>query len=547
MASSEYEKALETKDYGFWDPYTQPPLAGNAAKLVDSALERCGKLLVLHSKSRWVDDALLMMGNCFVLKGENQSAIRKYDEIIEIYSNSELVPEARYMKAYTLVRDGSDQQAAAILTDLLQKSERKRLRERSAFLLARIAHEADDCEQAVTRFEDYLEDFPEGRKVIDVRLNMASCLLQLDRAEDVIKVLEPLGEVTGPAGVEATLRTGRAYREMGENQKAIDTFRDLVEAAPAESTAARVKMEIAETLTAMDLPQEAILAFDDADRLAGKTHSLKDEAAYRKGLVYERHIRDFDKAIATYDEAAQSPTGFGVLARDRASALKDVKRYSEALTDSIPDPAEEEARHRFMLGETYSEDLGLRNEAIEQFRIVADSLPDTKFGPPAMLRTASILREQGDNEADAYYLRVIETYPGTVYANLARHSMDLPLVDVEIPEPDTVPVPDSALEVGPQPVETAGADSLARRIPEIVGPPAPEEAPGEAVEPLRQVSRVPGVRDTVPPEPVDTSQVAPPGPPKPEVPDAGAASGKPDSVWTETTQDTTGQEERPDQ
>jgi hypothetical protein len=90
MASDEYDVILSDPEVSdLWDPYSHRKVTGNNAKLVDSVISRCGKLIVLYPKSKWVDDALLLMGNCFLFKGDYTNAGKKYDELLRLFARSE--------------------------------------------------------------------------------------------------------------------------------------------------------------------------------------------------------------------------------------------------------------------------------------------------------------------------------------------------------------------------------------------------------------------------------------------------------------------------
>jgi hypothetical protein len=110
------------------------------------------------------------------------------------------------------------------------------------------------------------------------------------------------------------------------------------------------------------------------------------------------------------------------------------------------------------LGETYVDDLGLRQEGLTEFKTVADSLSNTGFGLQAMLRTAAMLENQGDSLAEEYYRRVLEADSASVYANFARSKLGLPLVNVVVKKPV---VWNEATVVGPflpaSPSDTASA------------------------------------------------------------------------------------------
>ncbi len=477
MAESDYEKMLEVGGYDFWDPYDQPALKGDSDRLVTSCIERCGKLLLLHPNSKWVDDALFIMGNCFVITGEHQNALRKYDEILQLYASSEFVPMAGYMKAYTLIRDGSTQQGTALLQSLSEGSESGEVKERAVFLLGRAALERDDCAQAVPLFETYLAEYSDGAKVNRVRLHIAACMLEMERADRVISVLEPLAKKQGDEALQAALKMGEAYRRMGQNDRAIEIFTRLTEEAAEDSIRARAKMETARTMVAREEAEAAVAVLDEAAEIATvKIKGLQDEIILTKGLIHEQNLQDFDAAIAAYDKIAKSGSEYGKTAKKRSAALKAVQKFRGALRDTVPDSPEDEAEHRFMLGETYLDELGLREEAFTEFRTVADSLSGTRFGPQAMLRTASLFEAEDDTLARAYYSKVIEIVPGSVHANFARSRLGLPLVDVVIEKPDTL-VWDEGQVVGPF-LPSAAADSLP-----FVGPREPPGPGPEQVSP----------------------------------------------------------------
>ena len=70
--------------------------------LYDKAIKKASKLLVLHPKSKWVDDSLLLLGKAFYQKGEYPQAARKFAELEVNYPQSEFLEEARYWQAVCL-------------------------------------------------------------------------------------------------------------------------------------------------------------------------------------------------------------------------------------------------------------------------------------------------------------------------------------------------------------------------------------------------------------------------------------------------------------
>ena len=497
-AEQEYRKAASGKAFAeFWDPFAQEKATGENLKNVDSCIKRCGKILLLYPKSKWVDDALVLMGNCFVVKGEYASALRKYEELLKFYPSSDFADEAKYMKAYTHVLEGSTEEALVFLETQAGGIKGKEWQERVVFLLGRIYQKAPDCDKAVADFEIYLKRFPGGRKAADVTLALGDCLTKMGRQSDAIGFLEPLAKREDMSGAMASIELGRAYRALGQNERALGIFQGLSDKPMVDSARARAKIEAAISLDDLGMPQEAIGALSVADSL-GKA-SLGVEARYRIGLIYEQRLGDFAKATTSYDEAAKTASDYGRLASKRAAALKAVSKYEQALSDSTAQALSGQAANRFLLAETYLMDLGLTARAEQQFRVLSDSLSVNPFTARSMLALASLLDARGDTLSRGYYKTVMDSFPNTVYANIARARLALPLMDIVVAPPETSAVSDTTAEgfVGPPVLPPEEALQGPPEVPEegAVGP-----APGEIGPPDTTFSARPGASGPAMPE-----------------------------------------------
>ena len=59
------------------------------------AIEKGSKVLELHPKSRYVDDAIMIIGKSFYHTGDYIKAQRKFEELINFLPNSEYLPDAK--------------------------------------------------------------------------------------------------------------------------------------------------------------------------------------------------------------------------------------------------------------------------------------------------------------------------------------------------------------------------------------------------------------------------------------------------------------------
>jgi tetratricopeptide (TPR) repeat protein len=501
-ANKEYDKATKDLEFAeFWDPYEQEKLTGEKAKLIDSAASRCGKMLVLYPDSRWADDALLLMGKCFLLSQDYGKALTKFREVSTLYGGDELAGEARYLEAYTLVLNESSVEAVKILQSLAAGAKKNLIRQKSSYLLARIAFENGNCLLAIDRYVAYLEAYPEGARAGHARLALGECLLKLGMYREAIDDLDPLTGEADEDGFQALLSVGKAYRMLGETETAIGVFGRVLAEADQDTLRGRAGIEEALTLADDERFLEAIDALTMADSLANR--KLSGEVDFQIGFIYERDLSDFDKAIEYYDKSVALKSPFVRSAARRSNALKDVKKYTEDIAAGAGDTA----KSMYLLAETYLYDLGMREKALDELMAVCDSFPESEYAARSMLAIASFLESESDTSSEYYYRRVIEDFPNTAYANVARIGLGLAPVDIVVEEPEPVPAdslaaPDSlAARTGAAAADTVGraeeAAPVERETPSVPGEPGMADTAGITTMPPPAEEGLPGIPDSL--------------------------------------------------
>ncbi len=543
-ANKEYGKATADLPFAeFWDPYEQQKLTGDNARLVNSAANRCGKVLVLYPGSKWADDALLLMGKCFLLGQDYDKAIKKFKEVNALYSGGGLAEEARYLEAYTLIAQDHADEAVPLLQDLAAKAKNDLVRERARYLGARVAFESGDCLATMDSYVAYLEAYPDGKRHEEARLALGECLVKLGMYREAIQDLKPLMGNLDEDGILAQLRVGKAHRMLGERAEAIGIFDKVLEGASVDTLRARAGVEQALTYLDEGRYDDAVATLVLADSLGGK--KLSGEINYRIGLIYERDLIDFDEAVAYYDESVKNKSPHSGSAAERSRALKNVKRYEEEISAGTGDVA----KSRYLLAETYLYDLGMQDRALAELVAVSDSFPESRYAARSMLAVAAYLQDEDDPEAaNTYYERVMEGFPETPYANVARVALGLPPVDVVIDEPEPAPAPPDTAGYGAAPGRGAGPGGP----PDAAAAGSPVPAPGDTLAAadstrsrrmgIPDISTLPGMSDSARARYEKYMRYTRPSPASP---DSGEGASPPDSGEGETGTEDTDEEEAP--
>lgn len=104
-------------------PVSEPnTLKGNAAKM-DEVIKKCSHIIDRHSKSKWVDDSYLLMGDAHLFKGDFYSAVEVYEYVIGNYKNSLPAAQAEINIITTYILQGKNEDAEALYTKLSAKKD----------------------------------------------------------------------------------------------------------------------------------------------------------------------------------------------------------------------------------------------------------------------------------------------------------------------------------------------------------------------------------------------------------------------------------------
>ncbi len=108
-----YYNAREAYDEGV---RTQERSGDRAARTsFDKCLRVSSKLLQFYPESRWVDNTILLIGQCYVHMEQYHRALRKFDELEAEFPDSELMPDVRIWRARSLLALERDEACRAEL------------------------------------------------------------------------------------------------------------------------------------------------------------------------------------------------------------------------------------------------------------------------------------------------------------------------------------------------------------------------------------------------------------------------------------------------
>ena len=420
----------------------------------DKAIEKSALVIQRWPKSRWVDDALFLVGASYYQEGQYEKAVREFDQLSLAFPNSGFVPRGELYRGLALLADKQYGTARVTLDAVKQKY--PKLADEATYNLAKSFIDRKEMERGTDSMAAFLERFPRSRFRMPAAKLLADGSFSLARYADAEKWYASYARLTDDPKQRAlaNLEIAACRYEQGKYEEAIAQVSDVLgRYADLDDEA---NLLLGKALTATGRRADALAAWAKAKGAS----DLGAEAAFRIGKHYEERS-DFDKARVYYDSARirRVDSDYGVLAVKRLALLDALAARTtgkKAGGDSLQ-PAEA----MFLVAEVNNLNLGDYDKAMDLYQRVHDSFPTTDWAAKGLFAKAWILRNVKKDSAGAEPLlrEEIAEYPETEYADESRRWLGLPVPKREKKKTEVKPETTASLPP-PPPRETAKASGL---------------------------------------------------------------------------------------
>jgi TolA-binding protein len=428
------------------------PSTGEIQKY-DKAIEKASKLLQLHPKSRYVDDALLLIGECFFYKQEYLKAQRKFQELITLFPKSGLAPRARLWLAKTYIELNDYAGAELVLKELEEREKKGEMVDQARYLLGEIYFRRKQYTPAAQEYEAAARKLDDAKIRGEAYRRLGECYVELKQFDLAANAFRRAGSsIKDDVNLkfEAHLRYAVALKNDQKLNAALNVLNSMLKEFSAHRDLPLVKVEIAECTRAQGKIEAAIKQYSAIIENHQRTEAAA-AAFFALGEIYERNAGDFTKAKENYDNVRRESSRFeklpeaerrskaitsliklketvatlerqrGALAGNkpeasrRSIATKDKKQSEErppisriprraknvnlealASSSATKDPqkvAADLAKSKILLAELYLFNFNRPDSAMREYLDVFEFFPQTEYAPQAMYSLAYILGE----------------------------------------------------------------------------------------------------------------------------------------------------------
>jgi len=298
----------------------QNTLKGNASKM-DEVLKKCSFVIDKHSKSKWVDDCYLLMGDAQLYKGDFYAAVEVYEYVAGL-SNSKSTPasvnSSAQISAYqaqiniltTYLIMGKIDDAEALYTKLANKKELPlKLKPQLDMAGAAVMIKVNKYPQAIKLLELVLPTLK--NKLQKVRVNFVLAQLY-NRNKNNLKATEKYKKVVklNPPyefAFNAKLNMAKAInpKSKGEIKMAKTLLREMLKDDKNIDYNDQIFFELGQLEVLDNNPAAAIVEYGNCLRSKGSDMAIKSTAYMALADLYFKS-QQYENAQVYYDSAART-------------------------------------------------------------------------------------------------------------------------------------------------------------------------------------------------------------------------------------------------
>jgi TolA-binding protein len=285
-----------------------PGNRGSGTRGFENAVKKSADVLRGHPDSKWVDDALLLIGKSYYHMGNTVGAQQKFREVIDGVSSLE--DEARYWLGLSLVGGGTfDEATAHLQASIDREGVSRKWQSRMRLVLGELYvrqerwEEAAEELQAGTRHAD--DDKLAGRAqfLLGQVLETLGDFDLAARAYRDVRRFKPRYELSYAAKFSAV----RVQGEHGDSDEALAELRKMERDDKNFAYRAELKYLRGRIIEAAGRSEDARDVFYDVLYDSDASISaIRGPVHYHLGLLFRDRFVDFDLAAAHFDTAATS-------------------------------------------------------------------------------------------------------------------------------------------------------------------------------------------------------------------------------------------------
>lgn len=308
--------------------------------LYEDAIKKASKVLKFHPDSKWVDDALWLIGKSYYNMGDYLQADKKFKELVTNRPESKFADDSFYYRGLCQIELGNDDLAIEAFNHIERMAKKSEYIDDVCFARGKIAEDNQNYIEAVDLFSVYLDKYSGEDSAARAKFCIGECTEQLGDFYGAYTAYSEVGKYKPSRQLkfDATLASASAILKTDSVSIGMGILADLARDERYFDQSARIRLKIAEGYYLQGQIEEAINEYNVVTEQSSKSLEAA-EAYYRLGLIYQNDLFDVEKAKESFSKAqTENPSSeFRNLALARSAQIAKLESYQVQLqrADSV--------------------------------------------------------------------------------------------------------------------------------------------------------------------------------------------------------------------
>lgn len=320
--------------------FEEPNISGNVPQLLNNVIEKSSRILQFHSDSRYVDDALLMLGKSFYYQKNYQKAIRKFQELVITRPESDLILENDLWIAKTQMRLKDFKNALPALKSVREQAVEEGEDEiiKDAYV-EEIIHMIiqENYPSAISLINEFIEVSDNDEVNAEVMYELGRLYIKTNDVNNAIASFEKVFDYSPSFNVElnSKIELSSALRKTEENERALSILEGIRNENKYYDSFDKIDLETGITLYSLGRVEESVDLLMKVDTTYASSVS-SGIAKFKLGEIFEYHYKNFDSANIYYNKSASStaPLEYSKPASEKAQLFKKYQTLQKSIFDA---------------------------------------------------------------------------------------------------------------------------------------------------------------------------------------------------------------------
>jgi TolA-binding protein len=411
--------------------------AGGSSKKYKVAIEKSMAVLTDHPESKYVDDALYIIGKSFYHLGDYSRSERKFRELLAAYPESDFVERALFHLGKCRLQQEEFILARQTFIQVDSITNNKKWKAESQFMLGEIEFSEERYEEAIGYYSNYLEKYASAESAAKVQYKIAEAYALLENYKEANSAYLAVKDYNPEDSMyfNAQFNAGESYYQIGMIDSGFAVFEDLSTNEKFYKSAGEIRLKLSEALL---MREDYEMALEEYSKITAEFEKTEPaaQAYYEMGEIYMRQFNDLETAKLMYDSAKTAYRRAEIynVAVERSADISKLSQYRASVGGEDLDNA---AQSQFQLAELYLFQLENPDTALAEFQNLIDTFPDSKFTALAYLAKGYIHSNfmNQEDSSKASYQKVLNEYSHTDQVEDAAQALGINLDTMDIDYP----------------------------------------------------------------------------------------------------------------